>query len=178
MPPAASVLLTDQPTINNLLSSLGVTLAADDDQSAAIDGPEPAYVTWAINVGSATVLRYCQPRYDGADLASSVSAWEWATVLAALRLARRRMNPAPEELIEMAAEAISDLKEVRAGRMNVEDIGERSSDAMLWSNVTVDPLYRGKQIRVQRRMSEQTPRERPVAIDWPSEYFAAEEFGG
>lgn len=178
MPPTASVALTDQPTINNLLSSLGITLAADDDQSGAIDGPEPAFVAWCINVGSATVLRYCQPRYDGADLVNSVSAWEWATILAALRLARRRMNPAPEELIEMAAEAIADLKEVKAGRLNIEDIAERTSDGILWSNVTVDPLYRGKQIRVQRRQSEQSQRERPVAIDWAGEFLAGEEFSG
>lgn len=177
--PAPSVLLTDQASIVGLLSEFGVTLAVDDDQSGAADSTEQGWITTAINVGSATVLRYCQPLYDGDDLKGSASVWEWATVLASVRLRRRRMNPLPEELLAYRDEVMADLRVVYAGEMKVEDIGERTTDAPGWSVQTLDPRYRGKQLRVQRRMSEQTPRQRPVARDMPGEFFGAEEpWGG
>ena len=89
----------------------------------------------------------------------------------------RRCNPLPDSVRELAhgdgsetnRGAVGDMMDVRRGMASL-DVGSRNVEWPAWSNVRVDPRYRVRQARVQRSLSEQTPRQSPVAPDWGSEF--------
>lgn len=165
-PPAPAILYTDRDSINDVLSENGVNLRLDDNANGVVDTGEAPRADEASAVGTGTVNRFCQMRYSPAQLANSWSVWDWATLIAAVWLCRRRGNPVPKSLLQARDEAIEEMREVQAGTITLEDIATRMSDAPAWSNSTLDPRYRTQQIRVQRRRSERTPRDVPVSPDY------------
>jgi hypothetical protein len=170
--PTPSVLLTDRGSVEGLLSREGADLSLDDGRDGAVDAGEGARADDAIAYASAEVLRYCGAHYAGAQLELSASAWEWATVLAALRFRHRRGNPAPATLAQLAADVRGELSAVLKGELKLEaEVAQRVNDGPGLSNVTLDPLYRGRQVRVERPQSERTPRERPPAADYRGDGF-------
>lgn len=150
---------TTADDIKALLSDDGVNLRLDDDNSGAINAAElTRLTTYAINYATSKINDHAIPRYDAADLATSWTICEWATIIAARWLCARRMNPIPESLQALYDEVREELKALRDGSYTLGDISERVSSAPAWSNVRVSVHYRLRRIRVQRPISEQTPR--------------------
>lgn len=167
MPPSTpSVPLTDGDSIRAALSTAGVDLKLDDDSSGTVSPSELTRLDYAINVGTATVVRFTQARYDTADLVASWTVWDWATLIAAVWLTRRCGNPVPKSLRTQYDEVLEDLREVQRGQMLIEDVAQRTTDGPGFSSVIVDPAYRGRKIRVQRRQGDRITRERPQPIDY------------
>lgn len=166
MPPSSPTTpLTDGDSIRSALSSAGVTLRLDDDASGTVDATEDDRLDQAVGVGTATVTRYTQTRYDTTDLTNSWTVWDWATTLAAVWLCRRCGNAVPKSLLRAQEDIMEDLRSVQAGQLLIEDVAKRTTDAPGFSSVIVDPFYRGKKIRVQRRQGDGVRRERRPAID-------------
>ncbi len=159
-----------------LLSELGVDARLDDDGDGSLSVGEQAFLLQARNYATARVKFYCQVHYDDADLATSWLVNEWATIIAAHRICVRRVNPVPDSIHALLfgtgdpdRGVMGDLLDVRDQKAQIPDIGYRHVPWPAWSNVTVDPRYRLKQIRVQRPISERTPTEYSQSIDWSSE---------
>jgi hypothetical protein len=181
-PSAQANLYCSTADVVALLSQLGVDARLDDDGSGSVSGGELAVLTQLVNYATARVKFYCAVHYDDADLATSWLVNEWATVIAAHRLSLRRCNPVPSCLRELMYGAagegarpgdrgvMGDLEDVRAQRAQIPDIGYRNVPWPAWSNVTVDPRYRVRQIRVQRPISERTPTQYGQDADWSSEF--------
>lgn len=166
-----SLLFCTDADVEGLLSALGLQARADDDGAAP--GTDTAAMAVAKaqgrNYATARVKFFCQPRYKTEDLATSWLVNDWATTLCAVWMCGRRGETVPETLAKLAEQAMEDMKEVRAGTAHVPDIGTANPDWPAWSNVTVDPRYRVRQIRVQRSMSERTPPTYPQAPDYRAE---------
>lgn len=173
-PPAQSYQYTDRDSIESLLSAEGLTLSLDDDRDGEEATKESARVAMAVGFATAKVDLFCQPSYDPSQLANSWSVWNWATILAAWWLRNRRGNPGPASLKEMKDEVMQELEMVRAGQMQVDSIGRRSTMAPAWSNVRVDPRYRLHQSRIQRPISDRTNRPYPAPLDRQSEWLDSE----
>jgi len=166
MPTAFEYLYTTATDVRTLLSAEGVDASLDDDQSGTVsETEETRLTTYAANYATSKVNDYCLGRYDAIDLASSWTANEWATIIAARWVRLRRGNPVPKSLQELFEDVMEDLKAVRTKQYDIQDLAERVSSAPKWSNVRVDVRYRLRQIRVQRPISEQTPPRIPPVSD-------------
>lgn len=152
---STDISLTNRASAESLLGEMNVALSMDDDESKAVDPRERARVTQLAHVATAWVKRYC-PTYELADLQTSKFAWRCATVYLAREICLRRGNPIPPGLYEMYAEALSDLKEIKAGTMFIEDVGAVVDPMASWSNMRIDPVYGVVQSRVQKKTSDRS----------------------
>lgn len=159
MPVALSVLYATQQDVEALLSAEGVELRLDDDGTGTVNATELAYLTvQALSYGTDRVNYYCLPRYsDPAELAKSWIVNEWATVCAGRWLCSRRTNPLPESIEKLFAGAVEEMKAVQAGAAQVPGIGLGDAAWPVWDNLNVDPRYRVRKARVERRLSEKRP---------------------
>ena len=178
MAPAAQAnLYATEDDIRLLLSDLGLDALLDDDDSGTVEAGEQSPMTRAVNLGTARVKLYCQPRYADEELAESWAVNWWATVLAAWFLVGRRNNPRPDALRELVEGSpdnpgvMTELREVRAGQLQIPDIGTRNVDWPAWSNIRVDARYRYRQARVQRYLSEGTPTQFTRPVDHGGEWI-------
>jgi phage gp36-like protein len=170
--PLAATVYADRASVARVLSTDGVDLRLDDDRDGIVRPGEESMLTAAIQDATAEVNRYCETHYAAGELVKSRSVWRWCSVLAAAIVCRRRGNPAPKVLADEVQDVRLELAAVHEGKLPIEGAMRRVQDGPRWSNATYDPSYRGKQIRVERPQSERTPRDRPPAIDYPSEYLA------
>jgi hypothetical protein len=154
--PLAYVYCTESD-LQALMSVAGETARLDDDQSGAIDGPEPGYLTNAINWATSKVNMYALALYAAQDLATSYLVNQWTIVLAAQWLSSRRGNPPPGSFADLYKETIEDLKSIRKGENQIPDIGYRDAAWPAWSNVRVDVLRTVQRVLVERSISERTP---------------------
>jgi hypothetical protein len=119
---------------------------------------------------------YCQGRYGDAEIAANWMVNEWATVIAACWLCSRRGNPVPDSLKFLLkgddgkGGAMADLEKVRSGRLPLPGAPTRGPEHPSFIAVTVNPLYRLKQIRIQPELSERVVAQHPTSIDSPA-YF-------
>lgn len=170
MPTALTTLYVTQDDMEGLLSTEGVNLRLDDDGNDTVSAAELVRLTtYARNYATGRINMYCLGRYDAADLATSWVVNEWATYIACHWLSRRRGNPALFK--DEYDEAISELKQIKAGQLNLEELAERNPGWPSWSNTRVDFRYPLKKIRVERPISEQSPtsglpRNRDIAADY------------
>jgi len=167
----ANLYCTDDD-IRGLMSALGLDARLDDDDSKDVDTGESAFLLQARNYATAKCKLYGQPHYNDEELASSWLVNEWAVLWAAEWVCSRRMNEVPAPVLRLlyggegeGKGALGDMKDVRAGVARLPDVGRRNVDWPFWSNVTVDPRYRVKQIRVQRPVSEKTVPQYPQNVD-------------
>jgi hypothetical protein len=145
--------------VDTLLSAEAKNLWLDDNSDHAVDSTERARLTTqGINWATSRVNFYCQRRYESSDLADSWLVNDWATVVAVRWLCTRRGNSVPQSIQALYDEVIGDLEQVRDGKMQLPDIGSRSVEWMVWSNVKVDWRYPLRRVRVQRPISERSER--------------------
>lgn len=168
-PAALSVLYTSKEEVESLLSSDGVLLRLDDDQDAANSAGELLRInTLAVNYATARVNLYLGNRYTSAQLATSWSVHDWATMIAARWVCRRRTNPVPESLQDAYDEAIAEMTAIRDRLMSLTDIQERQADQPVLSNMTLDGRYKVKQLRKQLPISTPRPTVAPSPEHYPS----------
>lgn len=126
----------------------------------------------ACQYGTTQVKLYCSSRYEDSDLLLNAgehgSVNRWSTNLAARWLCTRRGQATPKGLAEMVKETMDELKMVKTGGLQIEDIGTRTAGWPFLTNVTLDIGYDYRKLRVESSMSEATPVQYPQAIDWNS----------
>lgn len=171
MPTAQANLYCSDDDVTGLMSALGLLSRLDDDGSGVAEEDELARLRQAREYATARVKLYCLLHYEDALLASSWLVNDWATTIACWWLCVRRGNTPTDALKELYEGAdgkggvMGDLKAVREKKLVIPEIGLRHVDWPAWSNVTVDPRYRVRQIRTQRVLSEKTPTEYPQQVD-------------
>lgn len=180
LPTALAYLCTSADEITDLLSSEGVEVRLDDDDDDFVNGAESARLsTGIINYATSRVNLFLGERYTPADLVTSWQVHDWATIIGAVKLCRRRGNPVPKTLLRDYNAATEEMQMVRDHDLSLSDIGEIESSQPSMSNMTMDRRYRARPLRKQKALS--TPRQSPIPshIHYPTEYIAgAEEYSG
>lgn len=171
-PSALAILYATDSDVEDYLSTEGVDLRLDDDNSGTVSPAELSRLTVrGLNVATARVNLYCSQMYDASGLATSWMVNEWTTCLAACWLCRRRGNPIPQSIADACDATMHELELVKDGSLTLTDIGMREAAWPAWSNVTVRPEFQLKKVRVQRQISERSPTDYPQTIDYPSEVY-------
>lgn len=153
------------------LSVVAISAAINTGAQAIDSGVNVATgkrLTEACKWATRRVKLYCCGRYDDSMLATAGSVYGWATIIAARWLAKRRAQAAPQGLEADYEEAMEEMKAVQRGELFIEDIPTRTVDWPAFSNVTVDPAYTVRKVRVESVISEPTPTQYPQAVDWNS----------
>ncbi len=170
MPLAAEVRLTSIGKVGDTTLLVAALDTQVNAQAQAQDnGVNLALARLAIQAcreGTRRVKLYCCARYNDSDLATTYSALQWSTCLAAQWLCRRRGLSPPKSIDQAAEEALAEMKQVQMGMLQVEDIGTRTSAWPFISNVTVDVGYTYRKVRVEPQISEGTPTQYAQAVDW------------
>ena len=152
-------------TVQPLPAILPALAAARD---SGVNLATAARLVKACKYGTSQCKLYLCSRYDDSALAQSWSVNRWATALAARWLCRRRGQAPPKGIADDAEEALEEMRQVRVGMLQVEDIATRTAAWPFISNVTVDPRYDFARVRVQTPLSEATPTQYSQYIDWNS----------
>jgi hypothetical protein len=171
---APAYLYCTQGDVEAIYGVAGVSLRLDDDETGVLTAVELAYlnatiIPWA----TSRVNIYLMGRYDAAALSSSFAVNDFTAIFAALKLSRRRGNPAPEAIKELYDEAVGLLKEIKANQMSLEDVPERTTGSISWRNIH-HSRHMLRRNRVERLISERTTPSMPVTTDLPSEYAGSE----
>lgn len=143
------------------------SIAVDDGVNVWLAG----LMSKACKYATERVQMYCLPRYDDTQLVNSWTVNQWATVIAARWLANRLYRAAPEPVEKSYQDAVDELKQVQTGKLKIPNCGPRTSEWPFLSNVTIDPVYTYRKVRVEQVISEPTVTQYPQAIDWNSVFF-------
>jgi hypothetical protein len=118
--------------------------------------------------GTSQVKLYCCSRYDDSALATCWSANRWATALGARWVRSRRGQTPPQQILDDCEEALQEMKQVRVGMLQLEDIATRTAAWPFIVNQTLDVRYDLVRARVEPTLSEGTPTQFGEYIDWDS----------
>lgn len=173
MPVVPSILFCQQSDIEDVLSVDGLSLRLDDNNDGAVDATEQGRVTRSIYYATSRLGMYLS-RYNAADLQQSQVVTEWAAIFATRWLCNRRGNGVPSGIQEAYDEAMLEIKEVQAGRMDLMEVAAREVPWFAWSNCRVSAAYRLRRIRVERPISEKTPTTYPQTRDIQADYYEFE----
>lgn len=114
------------------------------------------------------VKLWCCSRYDDNALSTAWSVNRWATTLAARWVCRRQGNAVPASVLDECEEAMEELRLVKRGALQIEDIGTRNPSWPSFSNTRVDVRYDVARVRVESAISEPSPTQYGVWVDWNS----------
>lgn len=170
---APSILYCSQTDVETLLAVDGLSLRLDDDQTGTLSATETAYLTRIIGWVTARLNMYLLGRYDAANLETSFAVNEFAAIMVAQRVSRRRGNPAAKAIQELYEEVIEMLEQIKAGSLGLEDVAERTSGAPFWDNIR-HTRHTLRRTRVERPISEKTPRQTPPVYDQSAEWTGPE----
>lgn len=162
------------PVGSTSLATVALPAAIPAGASASDSGvtlAKGALLLKGCRIGTSEVKRWCCPRYDDDALAQCWSVNDWATTIAARWVSMRRGQGAPGSLQKEYERVREELKFVRAGVINLEDVGTRTSGWPFLSNVTLDLGYDHRRLRVQPYQSEQTPTQFAQQVDWNSVFW-------
>ncbi len=158
MPPTApSVVYVTRADLDDFLSPTGVDSRVDDDSTGAISAADARALDNARYWATGRVNMHALGRYAAADLGNSWVVNQWAVVLACHWLSCRRGNPPPGSFDKLYDETVLDLKELRAGTIDLPDVGLRSNAYPAWSNIRCDIFYGLRKLRVERPISRDDP---------------------
>lgn len=149
---------------NNLSGGSSPTITITTVQAGSDDALDDA-----ITEATEEINKWCYDKYSPAQMARSPLINRFAVRLACYLLSSRRGNP---ELFEADYERILDqLQMIHSGDLRIPGILLRRALAPVWSNLTTDPRYQYRVIRVQRKTSSRTPRTyRSQVIDYRESY--------
>lgn len=167
MPTALSTQYFDAADVQAILSQIGFEVRFDDDTIQAFVNQ---YVNWICS----RINDYCAGRYNPEDLAQSWTINYWGAVMCAHMICARKANPYPTSLKEAYQIVQQDMREMKQGIYTLADVDLRVIDQPAWSNVRVPVWYLRDRIRVERPLSEGTPRRVPPNIDRLSELMPKE----
>lgn len=151
-----------------LSSSINAQSIAQDD---GVNTATAQRLIVACKTATAQVQLYCLGRYDDSQLVQSNIVQMWARALGCKWLCRRRTQAAPKGVLADAEDAIEEMKLVRRGQLNIEDVGTRTSSWPFITNSFVDQTYDYLKVRVITPLSEQTPTQYPQYVDYNSLYL-------
>src|SRR3990172_5840484 len=168
MPTALATLYCTVAEVEACLSVVGVDERLNDSggPGGTPTGTEDNYLAiQGLNYAASRINMYCLAHYSKGSLADSQIVNQWAVCIAARWLSKRRGNPAPAGLEEDYKEMMEELKEVKRGNLDLNDVALREPAWPYWSNMKVDTRYRVNQSRVVRRTSEDSPMDYAQKID-------------
>jgi hypothetical protein len=147
----------------------GPVLATAQAQDNGINLATAQRLVKACQYATGRVKLYCCGRYDDSQLVKSWSVNNWATYLAAKWLCSRRGQTPPKSIVDEVNERVMpEMEMVQSGKLQIEDIGTRTSDWPFITNTVVDPAYDVAKVRVEPQISEQTPTLYAQFVDWSS----------
>lgn len=152
-------------TVAPLLAALPVLAAATDN---GVNAALAARLVKGCQYGTSQVKLYCCSRYDDSALATCWSANRWATYLGAKWVRSRRGQTPPKQIMDDCEEALQEMKQVRVGMLQLEDIPTRTAGWPFISNMTLDVRYDLVKARLEPQLSEGTPTQYGQFIDWNS----------
>lgn len=159
----------DQPDVERLFSSYGVTAFADHDGDG---NPDAGVVNDCINQATEEINLYCQQWYTPAVLETSTLINRWCTVYATVFLCERRGNPVPDSLAAEFARIAAKLEQILAGTLKLPGLAMRDDMRPSMSNLTVDRRYNRSRIRVTPQNSTDSPTRltQDMTIEMPTIY--------
>jgi hypothetical protein len=169
--PELSFVYCDDSDVEAIFSQIGVNLRYDTEKD------QPTKIAMFLqgrSWGASRINDFAAGRYDPDQLAQSWTVNWWNTVLASRIVAVHRCNPMPQALKDMYAEVMGDLRDFRSGLYKLGDVDLRIVDSPAWSNVRVPVWYMVHRIRVERQLSEKTPRRIVPDLDRLSEFTPGE----
>jgi len=137
--------------VETVLSEVGVNnrLPSDSNRDAVIDS--------TIERATAKINNYCYTRYVPSVLATS----EWVTwccvTLVIHYLNKRRNNPSVGSVAEDVDEYIEELREIKAGRMDIAGLATRYDTSPSVGNYVVDRRYKRSVVRRVEKISTGGP---------------------
>ncbi len=152
-------------TVAPLLADLPILAAATD---SGVNTALAARLVKGCRYGTSQVKLYCCSRYDDSALQTCWSANRWATALGAKWIRSRRGQMPPKQIMDDCEEALEEMRQVRVGMLQLEDIPTRTAGWPFISNVTIDVRYDLVKTRVEEQISEGTPTQYAQYIDWNS----------
>jgi len=175
MPAVEEVTLSQTAQVGATTLNVNALTAQVNNQSQARDSGVnlalAARLIKATSYATAQIKMYCCNRYDDSVLAQSWSVNRMASVLAGRWLCRRRAQGCPKSIEADAQDVMDELRDVRFGKLCIEDIGTRTAGWPFMSNVTVDIRYDYAKVRVEQPLSEPTPTQYGQNIDWNSALY-------
>jgi len=138
--------------------------ARDNGTNVWLNGLMPKACKYA----TARVMSYASQRYNTSDLVNSWTVNQWATVIACRWLAKRLFQAAPAGIESDYEEAMEELKAVKAGKLNIDDVPTRTASWPSFSNVTLDDRFNIRKVRVEPVISDNVPTQYPQSVDWLS----------
>jgi hypothetical protein len=152
-------------TVNPLAAALPVNAqAADSGVNLAL----AQRLVKGCQYATSRVKLYCCSRYDDSALATCWTVNRWATSLAAQWVCKRRAQAAPKGVEDDVEDTMEEMRRVKAGQLQLEDVGTRTSAWPTMSNVTVQVGWDYSRVRVQQPISEPTPTQYAQFVDWNS----------
>lgn len=157
---------TTQAEVERAYSSTGVTLALDDLSGSKLRD------FW-VDIRSETTdffNQYCEMYYDPEDLVDSVWVRSRAKWVGAYYVSMRRGNPA---IFRERFEQIErDLLKIYNGSLMIPRLPTREDMTPAMSNLTVDPVFRHKQLRVYPDISTGgTSSRQDIAFRYPQDWL-------
>ena len=171
MPVTPPNIYTSREYVEAIMGVCGVNLRINDSETTVISAVEESYLNYAIYVASATVDMYLSNRYAPALMLTNMTVINWATIMAAYRVAIRRCGSAPASLQWEYEQTMDMLKQVQDGTLPISNIPSLSSPGASLSNVRLDPRFPFKQLRVEGQLSDSTPTRAPVVKDIPGQFW-------
>ena len=148
---------TSLPVTTLTVAVTGGAIAIDNGVNVWLAG----MMTKACRYATARVKLYCCNRYDDTQLVNSWSVNQWAITIACKWIGTRLYRAAPEQIESAYQEVMEELKAVKDGSLDVEDIAPRTANWPAFSNVTVDIGYSVRKLRVEQSISEPTQTQYP-----------------
>lgn len=127
-----------QTDVEAVLSQLGVTLRADDDEDGV---SETANITYALQEASSQVDFYLLQRYTAAVLATSDYVIKATAALAACLLSRRRGNVVPGSIDAACEKYSKQLEQIATGQYQLPGAAMRDDPGITVTGLAVDLRY-------------------------------------
>lgn len=115
----------DRADLEAIWSAPAVLRAVDDTGSGSLGPAEEAIVLHAIERAANKMNASLEMQYTLSDLAHNGWCRDGNAMIAVYLLATRRGNPAPDQIQEQYEDLMNDLSEIRHGRLNVPQAGQR-----------------------------------------------------
>jgi hypothetical protein len=157
---------TSRAEMQRLFSARGTTLRIEDLNSTDQD----EYFVEVCEDASDIINQYVENIYDQSDLVNSRWVRIRATWIACYLFSQRRANPAL--LVGRYQEILEELEKVRLQILDIPGLAKRDNFFPAMSNMTVDPHYPIRSVRVVESIStDSTHTRQERAYMWPSDWL-------
>lgn len=157
---------TSRDEVQRLLSERGVQLRLDD--LAPLQQDE--YIIELCEDASDIINEWCEVFYDYSDLYNSRWVRIRATWIAAYLLSQRRGNPA--QLTQRYQDILQELEYIRWGVNDIPGLPKRGNFFPAMANLTVDPTFLLRSLRVVEQNSTNSPyARRESALIWSLDWL-------